>query len=358
MLDRADDETPPADRDQPPLCGGKSAADAARTGILLLTRSDILRRALHQAPGVAYGRAQDAVTWLDASSPALVCLDVEGMGLEGFELLTALQALGRRPRVVCLRSRDDDFVPLGRGLEIVAREAATALFRGDDEDARPVTASAPAFSTADFLDLCRLGDGSATLRFTYPTPARLGRASAEIQIVGGEIVNAFCEELSGLPALLATLLRNPDTSLARRLDNPPAGCNVAAGFVTNSKTRSEMMAKANLERLGQIDGFLGACLVDWSSGMVLGALGGGPINVEVAASGNSAVVKAKMQTIEALALDDVIEDILITLHKQYHLIRPLAASPELFLYLALDRKKANLAMARHELKSFEESFAL
>jgi hypothetical protein len=71
-----------------------------------------------------------------------------------------------------------------------------------------------------------------------------------------------------------------------------------------------------------IDGALGVSLVDWDSGMSLGALGGGKyLDLDVAAAGNTEVIRAKMRTMESLRLNDSIEDILITLNKQYHLIR-------------------------------------
>ena len=103
-----------------------------------------------------------------------------------------------------------------------------------------------------------------------------------------------------------------------------------------------------------MDGAVGASVVDWDSGMSLGALGGGKyLDLDVAAAGNTEVVRAKMRTMESLRLNDNIEDILITLNKQYHLIR-LLRSPRSeqgsFLYLVLDRQKANLALARHNLR--------
>ncbi|HXT94502.1 MAG TPA: hypothetical protein VN714_35160, partial [Trebonia sp.] len=64
---------------------------------------------------------------------------------------------------------------------------------------------------------------------------------------------------------------------------------------------------------------------------------------------------------QALRLDDTIEDILITLSKQYHLIRLLTDSRSeqgLFLYLVLDRQRANLALARHSLKRIGSEIAI
>lgn len=115
------------------------------------------------------------------------------------------------------------------------------------------------------------------------------------------------------------------------------------------------MAKLDLSALNNMDGFVAAALVDGDSGLALAAIGGGGINTDVAAAGNTEVVKAKRRVASALKLNDSIEDILITLGKQYHLIRPLERNPKLFLYVVLDRAKANLAMSRHELKTFEKS---
>jgi hypothetical protein len=123
-----------------------------------------------------------------------------------------------------------------------------------------------------------------------------------------------------------------------------------------------MNIETALKEAMAIDGAIGVCLVDWESGMSLGSLGGGKyLDLEVAAAGNTEVVRAKMRTLESLRLNDTIEDILITLGKQYHLIRLLKnsrAEHGLFLYLVLDRNKSNLALARHNLKRVESELSL
>lgn len=114
------------------------------------------------------------------------------------------------------------------------------------------------------------------------------------------------------------------------------------------------MAKINLESLRNLDGYVASALVDSDSGMLLASDGTG-INMEVAAAGNTEVVRAKRKVAAALKLNDSIEDILINLSRQYHLIRPLESNQMLFLYVVPDRAKSNLAMARHELRSFENT---
>ena len=64
------------------------------------------------------------------------------------------------------------------------------------------------------------------------------------------------------------------------------------------------------------------------------------LNLEVAAAGNSEVVKAKRKAMRALGLKDDIENFLISLGKQYHLLRPLRGRPGVFMYVALERSRA------------------
>lgn len=112
-----------------------------------------------------------------------------------------------------------------------------------------------------------------------------------------------------------------------------------------------------LDALVKVDGAMCAALVDSSSGMLLGKAGTG-LDLEIAAAGNTEVVRAKLSTIKSLGLEDTIDDILITLSTQYHIIRPLADSPEVFIYLVLDSKKSNLALARLKVKEADKQLEL
>jgi predicted regulator of Ras-like GTPase activity (Roadblock/LC7/MglB family) len=151
-----------------------------------------------------------------------------------------------------------------------------------------------------------------------------------------------------------------DSALDRAFSELGAGEGTLAParvpHITPSEPTREisMNIKDSLAKLTQVDGFVGAALVDSESGMLLGSEGGGGLNLEVAAAGNTEVVRAKRKTMNNLSLKETIEDILISLQKQYHLIRPLRSRPTLFFYLALDRSRSNLAMARIALADVEK----
>ena len=110
----------------------------------------------------------------------------------------------------------------------------------------------------------------------------------------------------------------------------------------------------DISELANIQGFIAACMVDGESGLMLASETSGiKFDIEAAGAANTEVVRAKNDAMAALGLDDSIEDILITLGTQLHLIRPLAANPMVFVYVALDRKKANLGLARLAVKNVE-----
>jgi CheY-like chemotaxis protein len=217
-----------------------------------------------------------------------------------------------------------------------------------------------------------------------------GAVSGAIHLQEGEIVHAEAGARRGeeaFRALLAepagslqtaaavdgvetTITRDFQTILMdslRVLDEQNAGGLEGVGSdggpaepVVNEEGSYEMAnVKDALAKIMEIDGCLGTCIVDSNSGMMLGAAGGGgALNLEVAAAGNTEVVRAKRKTMKSLNLADSIEDILITLGKQYHVIRPVAASDALFMYVVLDKQKSNLAMARHQVGAVEKDLQI
>ena len=119
------------------------------------------------------------------------------------------------------------------------------------------------------------------------------------------------------------------------------------------------MANLNesLQDLMTLDGALCAAAVDYNSGMLLGSIGTG-VDLELAAAGNTEVVRAKMKTMKSLGLNDSIEDILITLGKQYHILRPAEKINGIFIYYVLDSGRANLALARRKISDVESKITM
>ncbi len=72
-------------------------------------------------------------------------------------------------------------------------------------------------------------------------------------------------------------------------------------------------------------------------------------DIETAAAYNTEVVKSKLKAIQALKLNQTLQDILLTLTDQLHLLK-LSSDGGMFIYLAVNAKDTNLAQARQIMK--------
>lgn len=104
-----------------------------------------------------------------------------------------------------------------------------------------------------------------------------------------------------------------------------------------------------------VNGFIGASVVDLESGMALTSISRRPeFDLDVASAYNAEMVKAKSKTIKALGLTSQLEDMLLTLDDQLHLITML--SDDKFLYVAADRQSTNLAVVRSVVNRHVQGF--
>ena len=103
--------------------------------------------------------------------------------------------------------------------------------------------------------------------------------------------------------------------------------------------------------IDDIPQLIAVAIVDVSSGMCLASHSNSPtINPETAAAYNTEVVRQKQKAMSALKLSgEKINDILITLTNQFHLINLLEDGKK-FIYLAVNQRDTNLAIAREVLR--------
>ncbi|MFK7049091.1 hypothetical protein [Flavobacterium columnare] len=113
-----------------------------------------------------------------------------------------------------------------------------------------------------------------------------------------------------------------------------------------------------LEQFGSdcetIPGFLRVAISEVNSGICLYAKSSIPgFDAELASSFNLQVVKAKLNAIEAFHLNQSIEDILITLTEEVHIL-DISKDNTYFIYLAIDSSQANLGMTKALLNRYKK----
>ena len=120
---------------------------------------------------------------------------------------------------------------------------------------------------------------------------------------------------------------------------------------------SEKQIVDTFERIAaDLPGFMAASLVDLESGMTLGLKSNRPdFDLAAASAYNSEMVKQKLKIMKALNLRTTLEDMLLTLGDQIHLIK--IVTPTSFIYLAADRASTNLAIVRNAVNKHAATLA-
>jgi len=353
-----------------------------------------------------FSDAGSALADIRREAPNVLVTDLRMPGMSGLELLLAARSIVPQLPVVLVTAfgTPELGAELRRspGIEFLEKPfAIDALVAAIERTAAANHGWSGAVAQAELTDLVQmyvLGQTSGRLEI------RQGSDCGEMWFDQGRIVHASCGELLGEEAFYRMMTwKNGQFALGRD-GGPTPGANIEVGWqhlllegarrmddaqhgdaeadsgdaendlsrlfenITPPEVdvekpipqRRDLMAsiKEGLQNLAELDGFIGVCLVDSNSGMMMGSEGGGVINLEAAAAGNTEVVRAKRKTMSTLGLKDAIEDILITLGKQYHLIRPLTIKDGLFIYLVLDKTRANLALARHKLADTEKDLVI
>jgi hypothetical protein len=111
-------------------------------------------------------------------------------------------------------------------------------------------------------------------------------------------------------------------------------------------------AEALLDPVSDIEGFMLACLVDASTGMVLASRKDQDgISLPAAAAGAADIANVLSRLTGELPVDGP-EDVMVTFRQQLYVIRMVSPEPQI-----LDRDRVNLAMARHQIRNFCADFA-
>lgn len=348
--------------------------------------------------------SREVLGWIEQERPAALITDVRMPQLNGLELVTRLhQKWGPVPVIVMTAfptAQVDQEARAGR----FAYLPKPFTFQSLRETLVRICAQpAPsAFSGAivvtmlgEVVQLYGLANRTGTLRVEGPGVV------GDIVFDGGRVVDAGCGNLQGVDAFYEILswtsgsfswlpgrplqvtiqvgLSELLLEAYRRRDERDAGrSSPVTDAVTTSTdevvdeafaalenaTPSAIQAHADnvrdtLSKLERADGFMGAALFDISARRCMASLEtSSTTDVEAQVRGHVEMVLAKQTTIAKLKLDDDLEDIVISLGREYHLVRLCRRRPSCFFFLKLDRTKANVAMARYLLSDVERDIVL
>jgi hypothetical protein len=115
--------------------------------------------------------------------------------------------------------------------------------------------------------------------------------------------------------------------------------------------------EVDISGLRRIGGFVGGWLVDSATGHVMAAEQDDHMgDLEALMAASIGLGRANLRAMDFV--DDSLDDILVTLGRRVHLIRPLRASPKVFLGVVMEGELVNPGLARVQLRRVEQSIRL
>lgn len=116
--------------------------------------------------------------------------------------------------------------------------------------------------------------------------------------------------------------------------------------------------KDKIKTIMDLDGVLAASIVDITTGMSIVQDSKSNVDVESYCAYMVEVVKSHKKFLNKLNIQDKIEDIVINLNNNYHIVTFVLKQDNLFIYVVLDKENSNLGMTRIVLVKIEEELDL
>lgn len=112
--------------------------------------------------------------------------------------------------------------------------------------------------------------------------------------------------------------------------------------------------RLDLSALRQLSGFVDAAVVDSETGFVLGRLGGSDADdLQERSAVSVDLVRAARKFGGIFSGQSDFEDAIVIMEGEVHFARALRFNPAILIYLSLERKEANLALALMTLRGID-----
>lgn len=328
------------------------------------------------AHGFAVSQAQnvdEALGALAERSYDVLLTDLRMPGADGIDLLTQVRTLSARTRAILMSgfasARDyQRAIELGAVRVLCKPFTSSELLQAIRQAVDCETGFRGSIHGLSLVDLLQM------FHYARRTLAIVvdGWDPGHVFVQDGQLVHALYRELEGEAALRA-ILAMPAGSLRTMVMPDDTPRTIARDFQTllldSLRTLDEdslqglegELAEFDetgpvsrpslarfLERLRHLDGYAASMLIDIDSGVMLGGDGDGGIDLQIAAAGYGELIRLERAAVARLG-GDRLEDVVLTMARQYHVLHALPGEPGLLLGVILDRTTASLGLARYAL---------